>query len=117
MKITPNKDAPLPVEYDAEHGGERKIFPDLRKPHGRVEITAARHEAALTSLFSELRERLDENNPREDDRTPVYQWFQQISNQISKAQSGKGPMRDRYLAVAELALAAILSIQRNEERS
>jgi hypothetical protein len=92
-----------------------KREPAEPKPFGRIEMAEARHAAAVTALFDELRELLDQHDRRDDDDIPVYQWLQQISNQISKAQSGKGPMRDRYITIAEMALAAMLSISRNKE--
>lgn len=75
------------------------------------------HHTAVQELFSELEELIELHAQREDDRTPVYQWQQQISSIISKAQSGKGPMRDRYIEIAELAIAAVLSLDRNEAKS
>jgi hypothetical protein len=105
-KTPSNQDAPLPIERDPVTG-ERMIFPDLSK---FPKVTP--HFSVLDDMYVVLKDR----DYEADDLTPVYQWLQQISNKISKAQSGQGPMRDRYLEIAEIALAAILSIDRATER-
>ncbi len=91
----------------------------MQDPNAPSKDRAEAHEKVFEQplhqpIFDELEIRLLERTQEDDDNTPTYQWAQLISSQISKAQSGHGPFRKRYLRIAELAIAAIASIDRKE---
>lgn len=68
----------------------------------------------LDLIFTQLRDRIDSRDPEHDDDTPPYTLMQRISSQINRAQSGEGPFKARFMDIAEIAIAAILSIRRKE---
>ena len=68
----------------------------------------------LDQVLSEVVSKLSSRDQEDDDFTPPYHMMQQISGQISRAQGGQGPFRARFLDIATLAIAAILSIDRSQ---
>lgn len=66
----------------------------------------------LDRVFTELENRIDSRDPEYDDDTPPYVLMQRINSQINRAQSGEGPFHARFMSIAEIAIAAILSINR-----
>jgi hypothetical protein len=83
---------------------------------GPAIVAAEVRITVVEKLLAEVHDLLDvsDDDFQADDLTPVYQWAQQINSQVSKAQGGQGPYRLRYLKIAELALRAILAIDRSQ---
>lgn len=103
----------MKITIDASKGPAEPVKPfnaDEKLPLEATELSP------VFLLFDALHDLIEEHDHEEDDATAIYAWAQQITNQISKAQGGKGPLRDRYLDIAELAIAAVLSIDRNAAR-
>ena len=67
-----------------------------------------------TDFSLEVFDRVDQRDSADDDTTPPYAFFGQISGQISRAQSGKGPIYDRIFDIVVIATAACESIKRRE---
>lgn len=94
MKVTPPKE------------------PSTLTKEERVALACQRE---IETLVAELVEQINaQSDIGEDASVPVYQWAQQINSQITKAQGGSGPFRKRYMIAAELALRAVLVIDRSK---
>jgi len=49
-----------------------------------------------------------------DELDPLWDVFNLISSQINKAQSGQGPLRERFLQIAAISFAALKKLDREE---
>jgi uncharacterized lipoprotein YddW (UPF0748 family) len=109
MKVTPSKE---PVSFGL---AEVKEEDTCAEPMTKEQRIALRRKWEIENLVDELAEQIDaQSDVGEDAAVPVYQWAQQINSQITKAQGGSGPFRKRYMIVAELALRAVLVIDRSK---
>jgi hypothetical protein len=79
----------------------------------KVEPKTEEAQNPRTEFALEVFSRVDERDREEDDITASYVFFSEISSCISAAQSGRGPLRDRFFEIAVIAIAAIEKTDRN----
>lgn len=115
---TDHVDDPRPRETkpDDERGfGLAPIKPERTEPYTADEMESARLHCLFEDVYDYIRSEVcDTRDDEQDLATPIYQWLQMISGQVSRAQGGQGPMRDRYIKIAALAIRAIYSIDRKD---
>jgi hypothetical protein len=94
---------------------EKKLEASAREDFGLAPKQASKRELMIRELREALESATLLYDSEHDDWQPSYSWFSKIQSQISRAQSGRGPIRMRLVKIAVLAIAGIESIDRKDE--